>query len=197
MNRFFFINMVEQIKVFLRENKYAKIETDFHTKDRKIVKKMIELCNKVHILPYEIDFNCSSCSIRSRIEHGLEILNNYLQRKKEIMSTKNCNYHIKKGDISERVIFFNGSHYTNANLTDAVAEAMIKQNKANLKLFDVIPEPKVLIPVAEKDIDYSAFNDAEILTVAENKLIDVTPFIKKDGTFCKGGRIKLEKLLQS
>lgn len=75
---------------------------------------------------------CSSCRIRAYQE-----LISLSPQKIENMS--NQKYKFKDQDA---LVYFDHQHYTSANITDDVVEAMVKSNPVNADLFHPTPEVK-------------------------------------------------------
>jgi hypothetical protein len=69
--------------------------------------------------------DCYSCRLRAYQE-----LTNLTEQKINQMANQKHTFKDK-----DALVYFNHSHYTSANITDEVAEAMVKSNPANAELF--------------------------------------------------------------
>jgi len=61
------------------------------------------------------------------------------------MAKVESKYKLKEGQL----LYSNGQHYSNANLTDEIAEALLKNTPALINAFEVIPKEEVKLPDPE------------------------------------------------
>ena len=86
--------------------------------------------------------SCRRCYHDAVIEMAVK-----LRRTKKMEVTKKSQYHMRAGFIIHTPAIDNGKIYTNANLTDEVAEKYLELFPQKRAMFDVIPEKPAETPV--------------------------------------------------
>lgn len=100
---------------------------DFSASDEKVIETLY-----YEVLRKEFKrTTCRDCYRDAYIE-----ITTYLNREKKMK--EKCNYKLRAGFIIQD--FATGKVYTNANLTDKVAKAYLKEFPKQVKMFEVIPE---------------------------------------------------------
>ena len=135
--------MKEKAKKFIELYNFEYIYKDYYTKNRLIFSKFVELLAELHEIDNRVSLFCGTCRASDRIRDGINDIKLYIKRKSIKMEKSKCNYSFKKGNGMGLVVSFKGSTYTNANLTDKVAEELIKFNKKNEGLFEIMPKKEV------------------------------------------------------
>lgn len=111
----------------LQEKRQKLIALEFWTiaADRELTLMLLTVCKEF------LGYGPTSCA-----KELLRYFNELVKTDKMTEKVKS-KYRLKEGQL----LYSNGQHYSNANLTDEIAEALLKHTPALKNAFEVIPEP--------------------------------------------------------
>lgn len=178
---------MQDIRLFLKENSLNQLVDEI--KNGNIVNAVILTKLVQKYTGESLNFLCSTCSIRGIADKGINLLKQKLNQ--NIMQQIKCNYRFAKDKLgNNRLVFFQGVHYSNVNLTDKIAEMILKSNSKNAILFDIMPKFEVPKIEVEKPFELPKIDKNNLSEIDKKELDKINELIEKKSKKYSSKKVK-------